>query len=534
MKETEPIAESPKAVERLRANRGAARELRAAGALGGARSLRRQGMARSFARRRRLRNARVYLPPLVGALAVAAAGHPGPALVLAGGLLLVGGGMRGAIDYPLPLMTVTRFLLALVPGLVGLAAVGAVLVIPPEESDQFAREILPGIPFALATGLLIELGARRWLAGAPVRIAVLDDSTFAYGLRQEMKETGIDDFELVGWLDTRGRRTDPSGGPKAETLRAVIASARIELVVRGRLAGHEADRGASYDEVAEALIDLPVRMIDGNQLYEKLFGHVPMGVMDASWYLYLMHPRYQATQRLPMRIFDLAVSVPLALFVLPLVAISALALKLEDRGSPALFRQLRVGEEGEPFEILKLRTMRMEAGPGAPAWSGGGDGRVTPVGKVLRRLHLDELPQLLNVLRGEMSLVGPRPEQPEMVEELKEVFPHYERRHLIKPGVTGWAQIRCGYAGSTLGTAWKVCHDLFYFKHRNVLTNVVLIIETVVIAAKDSHRPLRVPGSQFLFGRELGLEIESPERIEIGDLREALNAVGAGAGVEAP
>lgn len=289
------------------------------------------------------------------------------------------------------------------------------------------------------------------------------------------------------------------------------------------------DRGASYSEVAEALIDLPVRMVDGNQLYEELFGHVPMGMMGSSWYLYLMHPRYQAARRLPMRLLDLAVAIPTALVVAPFVALSALVLKLEDREAPILFRQVRVGENGEPFRIVKLRTMHTVSEPRAVAWSGLGDARVTPVGRVLRRLHLDELPQLVNVICGKMSLVGPRPEQPEMVEELRDVFPHYERRHLIKPGVTGWAQIRCGYAGSTLGTAWKVCHDLFYFKHRNVLTNVALMLETLAIAAKDSHRPLRAPGSQFLFGRELGLQLEADELVEIGDLREALNAISAGA-----
>jgi lipopolysaccharide/colanic/teichoic acid biosynthesis glycosyltransferase len=140
-------------------------------------------------------------------------------------------------------------------------------------------------------------------------------------------------------------------------------------------------------------------------------------------------------------------------------------------------------------------------------WSGPSDTRVTPVGKVLRRLHIDELPQLINVLRGEMSIVGPRPERPEMVAELERIFPHYRRRHLIKPGVTGWAQVRCGYAGSTLGTAWKLCHDLYYLKRRSRLVNFMIVLETLRIAGLDSHRPLRVPPSQLLFGQDLGLDV---------------------------
>ena len=126
---------------------------------------------------------------------------------------------------------------------------------------------------------------------------------------------------------------------------------------------------------------------------------------------------------------------------------------------------------------------------------------------MLRRLHVDELPQLFNVLSGEMTLVGPRPEQPQMVSELERTFPHYRRRHLIKPGVTGWAQVRCGYAGSTLGTAWKLCHDLYYLKRRSRLVNLMIVLETLVIAGLDSHRPLRTPSSQFLFGMDLGIDL---------------------------
>ncbi len=106
-----------------------------------------------------------------------------------------------------------------------------------------------------------------------------------------------------------------------------------------------------------------------------------------------------------------------------------------------------------------------------------------------------------------MTIVGPRPEQPPMVAELERIFPHYSRRHLIKPGVTGWAQVRCGYAGSTLGTAWKLCHDLYYLKRRSRLVNLTIVLETLMIAGLDSHRPLRVPASQFLFGRDLGIDL---------------------------
>ena len=200
----------------------------------------------------------------------------------------------------------------------------------------------------------------------------------------------------------------------------------------------------------------------------------------------------------------------MALIAAPLAGLAALAILLDD-GRPVLYRQLRVGERGRPFEILKLRTMRVDAEREGIRFSSAGDSRVTRVGRILRRTHVDELPQIINVIRGEMRLVGPRPERPEIVTELERTLPHYSGRHHVKPGVTGWAQVRCGYAGSAFGSAWKLCHDLFYLKHRSLLSDSLIMLETLAIAAKDSHRPLRVPQSQFMFGRELGIDTSLDE-----------------------
>jgi lipopolysaccharide/colanic/teichoic acid biosynthesis glycosyltransferase len=162
--------------------------------------------------------------------------------------------------------------------------------------------------------------------------------------------------------------------------------------------------------------------------------------------------------------------------LLPLVA--ALSFYIKRDGGPALFTQTRIGEGGRPITVYKLRTMRVGA-DSSVQWSSVDDPRVTRIGRFLRRTHLDELPQLLNVLRGEMSLVGPRPEQPEFVTRLENTLPLYRRRHLIKPGITGWAQICCGYAGSDVGSAWKLCHDLFYMKHRSLRFDLVILAYTV-------------------------------------------------------
>jgi lipopolysaccharide/colanic/teichoic acid biosynthesis glycosyltransferase len=145
-----------------------------------------------------------------------------------------------------------------------------------------------------------------------------------------------------------------------------------------------------------------------------------------------------------------------------------------------ILRQTRIGEHGRPFTIYKFRTMRADAeAPGEARWASSGDPRVTRVGGLLRRLRLDELPQLWNVLRGDMSIVGPRPERPEFLAQLQEEVPYWTRRHLIKPGVTGWAQIRRGYTADVAGSSDKLSFDLWYLRHRSLLVDVAICIQTI-------------------------------------------------------
>jgi len=155
--------------------------------------------------------------------------------------------------------------------------------------------------------------------------------------------------------------------------------------------------------------------------------------------------------------------------------VGLLALLVRRDGGPALFVQTRIGEGGRAFRLYKLRTMR--AGDEA-AWAQDDDQRATPIGRIMRRTHCDELPQLWNILRGEMSFVGPRPEQVAFVARLEPALPFYQRRHLIRPGLTGWAQVRCGYAGTDVGAAWKLCHDLYYVKQRSIGLDLLLLAET--------------------------------------------------------
>jgi lipopolysaccharide/colanic/teichoic acid biosynthesis glycosyltransferase len=227
---------------------------------------------------------------------------------------------------------------------------------------------------------------------------------------------------------------------------------------------------------------------------------VPLRAINAAWFQWVMHPRYSPRTPTSKRVLDLAIVSALAPVVLPLIGLLALLVKLD--GGPVFYRQVRIGESGRTFRMLKLRSMRVD--DGAPArWTAADDDRITAVGRVLRRAHLDELPQLINVLKGDMSIVGPRPEQPSFVQSLESSVQFYSRRHVVRPGITGWAQVRVGYAGSDEGTFWKLSHDLYYLKHRSVTFDLLILGETLRMLFTDTHVPLESPLPGFVRSTEL-------------------------------
>jgi exopolysaccharide biosynthesis polyprenyl glycosylphosphotransferase len=407
--------------------------------------------------------------------------------------------------FPLELMPTARILLAAAAPLAGTLGAWAVLL---AAGTSYSLGHLEAV--VLGSWLVLALGGwlkHRLTGGMQANIAVIGSRDFAADLAHELAAAGIDRYEVVGWVGSEGpreyRRLTWLGS--LDEVREAVLERRIELLVCDpRAAEVEGVRwDAIWERVADSCLDLPVSLLDANQLYEEALGHVPVGTIDAAWYRYIMHPRFRSSAPVSKRVFDLAAATAIGILFLPVLVVAAIAVKLHDRG-PVLYRQRRCGEQGEEFEILKLRTMRVDAEPDGPQWSEAGDARVTRIGRILRRTHADELPQLWNVLRGELTMVGPRPERPEIVAALERRFPHYTRRHLVKPGVAGWAALRCGYAGSDLGTAWKLCHDLFYIKHRSALADALILAETAVEVFRDAHRALRAPGSRFLVGERTG------------------------------
>lgn len=188
------------------------------------------------------------------------------------------------------------------------------------------------------------------------------------------------------------------------------------------------------------------------------------------------------------RVAEIVLSVALLVLTLPLLLLAALAIKLDTPG-PVLYRQQRIGLGGRPFTLCKLRSMRVDAEADGPVWARANDDRVTSVGRLLRRLRIDELPQLVNVLRGDMCFVGPRPERPPFVSQLIEAIPHYHDRAEVKPGITGWAQVNYQYGASVEDARQKLAYDLYYVKHRSLLLDALIVLATVrVILFQEGAR----------------------------------------------
>lgn len=223
---------------------------------------------------------------------------------------------------------------------------------------------------------------------------------------------------------------------------------------------------------------LGVEVIDLSELYEKVFLKVPLAELEEVWFLENIaksHKVYEFFKR-PT---EVALGILLLIIFSPLIIFIALITKLTSRG-PAIYQQSRIGKGGQKFTIYKFRTMRNDAEKNGPQFAAvGTDQRSTLMGALLRRSHLDELPQLLNVIRGELSLIGPRPERPEFVTKLNKEISFYELRHLVRPGITGWAQINYRYGASFEDSYEKLQYDLYYLKNRSFVLGVIILIKTL-------------------------------------------------------
>ena len=340
---------------------------------------------------------------------------------------------------------------------------------------------------SLATLAVLAGAAQlRWSNVArrsPVRTLLIGSPTSLNTLSEELVFYGVRRYALVGCLSLGPRERQAHVGTPEE-LRSVVLRHRVDLV----LITSEVSRMAVFDAMAEACDDLDVRLCDLSEFYEDTFGYTPIAEINSAWFQAILHPSYRPASLRLKRAFDVAFALVMSVALLP--ALAVLVWMIRRDGGHALFRQVRIGKGGRPFMLYKLRTMTAQPADEA-SWSTAEDPRVTSIGRHLRRLHLDELPQLWNILRGDMSVVGPRPEQPTIVTRLEREFRFYPRRHVLRPGLAGWAQARCGYAGSDGGAAWKLSHDLYYLKRRSLRFDLRILVESIwqALAGNQFHEP---------------------------------------------
>ena len=359
------------------------------------------------------------------------------------------------------------------------------------------NEWVPGLglaaPRLLATAALIFglVAVWEWLVRRTGvtwwRVLVVGSADIADSLAEEVRRTRVP-FEVVGTVGNTFQ-SGPEGVPflgAVADLAVIVEAEHPELIVLAD------DPGC--DEAVERLLEIPrcrFRVVGLQSFYEWAFGRVPVPYLTPAWFMSLIHLRQRVSARWSKRTFDIVLA-SLALVVLAPVLLAA-ALLVATTGRPIVFRQTRIGERGKLFTIYKFRTMRVDAERvGGAVWASAADPRATRVGWLLRRTHLDELPQLLNVLRGDMSIVGPRPERPEFIHLLEAVVPCWGRRLLVKPGITGWAQVRSGYAADCESTAVKLSYDLWYLRHRNLVIDLAVCAKTFFIVLGLGRHEARV------------------------------------------
>ena len=237
-------------------------------------------------------------------------------------------------------------------------------------------------------------------------------------------------------------------------------------------------RGLPVDELLRCRLQ-GIQVTDYLAFWEREAGQIDIDHVGAGWLAFAEGFRLNLARRAVKRVFDVVVSLVFLVLLSPVFALTALAIKLDSFG-PILFRQTRVGLDGKVFEVVKFRSMRADAEKdGVPRWATAGDDRVTRVGRFIRLARIDELPQIFNVLRGDMSFIGPRPERPFFVEQLRKEIPFYDLRHRVRPGITGWAQVSYRYGASVDDAKKKLAYDLYYVKNSDILLDFAILIQTV-------------------------------------------------------
>jgi sugar transferase (PEP-CTERM system associated) len=365
----------------------------------------------------------------------------------------------------------------------GLAWIALALVIYLVPQMLIGRGVSSiALPLALALMVSWRITIHYFLGHPQIgeRILIVGSGAMAVEVAREILERRHAGYRVVGFVDT-----DPEMiGRSLINPRVIGLTSDLDGVVKrehvDRIIVAMGERRGQFP--TEQLLDLSlsgnVSIEECASFYERLTGRVHLDMMRPSWLIFSGRGRQKRLNTLARAVLHRGVALTGALLSLPVALLTAILIKLDSRG-PVLYRQERVGMNGQPFTLMKFRSMRTDAEKDGPIWASATDERTTRVGRIIRKIRVDEIPQFWNILKGEMSFVGPRPERPHFVSQLAQEIPYYEQRHLIAPGLTGWAQIKYPYGASIEDARQKLQYDLYYIKNQSLALDAAILFETI-------------------------------------------------------
>ncbi|MGI8894764.1 MAG: TIGR03013 family XrtA/PEP-CTERM system glycosyltransferase [Casimicrobiaceae bacterium] len=358
--------------------------------------------------------------------------------------------------------------------------------------DEVPHEALKLAALLSLTGLVAVRGFATHGGSKPMmvrRMIVLGTGFEAAAVEHSLQRFGVD-VKIVGFYPVES--ADATHVPADRILVGALSLAEtvrrhgveeVVVAVRERRGGVLPLRDLLDCKLAG------VRVLDLSSYYERALGQVRLDSLHASWLIFGEGFRQSLARMFVKRVVDIVAATALLAISAPVMLVTA-ALVAAENGFPVLYRQERIGQGGRIFRVIKFRSMRTDAEvDGTPRWATSNDVRVTRVGRVIRKYRIDELPQLINVLKGDMSLIGPRPERPFFVDQLAREIPFYGARHSVKPGITGWAQVRYRYGASVDDAVQKLQYDLYYVKNHTLFLDILVLFETigVVLTAQGAH-----------------------------------------------
>ncbi|HEV2829891.1 MAG TPA: TIGR03013 family XrtA/PEP-CTERM system glycosyltransferase [Pyrinomonadaceae bacterium] len=341
---------------------------------------------------------------------------------------------------------------------------------------------------ALPLAITLMVGWRiaiHWFLGHPdfgERILIVGSGDLAVEVAREVLARPDAGHRIVGFVGTDEEQL----GKSLINPRVIGMTNELEEIVKregiDRIVVAMGERRAQLptDKLLKLSLSGDVSIEEGASFYERVTGRVSLDMIRPSWLIFTGRGRQVRLAAISRSAVHRLVALIGMFLSLPIGVLTAILIKIDSRG-PVFYKQERVGKNGRPFVLTKFRSMRVDAEKSGPLWAMKEDDRTTRVGRIIRKIRVDEIPQFLNILRGEMSFVGPRPERPHFVRQLAQEIPYYEQRHLIAPGLTGWAQINYPYGASIEDARQKLQYDLFYIKNHSLLLDGVILFETIKI-----------------------------------------------------